>query len=487
MSDERKDLPGVNAPNFSERVKEALQTYLGTRGDVLDRGLTLRDLKDAGLIALRPGLGLGGTSGGTSRPIAGPGPAVVYEVDLSPPPAPEGLAAKTSGKSIQVTINPQTYTQGHGPGKVIVFGAKYLAADPLPTYSGSAVLAEFTGDVFAFPVDNGSLYRIWAKSVSVDGVESSIAGGINGVEPVAGLLEDVSIANLTASRIRSGSITVGQFIQSSNFLSGVRGWRINGNGIAEFSGVIVRGTVYASAGVIGCNTIDATGVESPSYAAGTNGWRLDSTGTIRAFAPGDRIFDMAATGTMPVLKAGTKFYVLADGSAFFGGSLGANTVTAETIVSESVGKPFSLFAYPQADTGTIGGSAALTSADGMMNLMVIGPRNAVAGHLFGTASVSGSYLVSGNFGTITTRILVDEYSGVDGTGTVTTSDPIYQTAAADSRNTAVNIYASPVTVFAIKLAATTKSVKITLSARNNNSSQVAYLSNLGISAAVLQR
>ena len=156
-------------------------------------------------------------------------------------------------------------------------------------------------------------------------------------------------------------------------------------------------------------------------------------------------------------------------------------------MSESVGKPFSLFAYPQADTGTIGGSAALTSADGMMNLMVIGPRNAVAGHLFGTASVSGSYLVSGNFGTITTRILVDEYSGVDGTGTVTTSDPIYQTAAADSRNTAVNIYASPVTVFAIKLAATTKSVKITLSARNNNSSQVAYLSNLGISAAVLQR
>lgn len=278
MSDERKDLPGVNASNFNERVREALQTYLGTRGDVQDRGLTLRDLKDAGLIALRPGLGIGGTSGGTSRPVAGPGPAVVYAVDLSPPPAPEGLAAKTSGKSIQVTINPQTYTQGHGPGKVIVFGAKYLAADPLPTYSGSAVLAEFTGDVFAFPVDNGSLYRIWAKSVSVDGVESSIAGGINGVEPVAGLLEDVSIANLTASMIRSGSITVGQFIQSSNFLSGSNGWRINGDGVAEFSGVIVRGAVYAAEGRIGGSSITADAISSAGY-DGITGWTINKNGT----------------------------------------------------------------------------------------------------------------------------------------------------------------------------------------------------------------
>lgn len=44
MSDDRKDLPPASTPNFNERVRETLSTYLGNRGDKLDRGLTLRDL-----------------------------------------------------------------------------------------------------------------------------------------------------------------------------------------------------------------------------------------------------------------------------------------------------------------------------------------------------------------------------------------------------------------------------------------------------------
>ena len=37
MSDQRKDLPPVTATNFLEKVREALQTYLGNRGNDLDQ------------------------------------------------------------------------------------------------------------------------------------------------------------------------------------------------------------------------------------------------------------------------------------------------------------------------------------------------------------------------------------------------------------------------------------------------------------------
>ena len=44
----RTDLPSISSPNFLEKVREALSVYLGHRGDDLDRGLTVRDLAEAG-------------------------------------------------------------------------------------------------------------------------------------------------------------------------------------------------------------------------------------------------------------------------------------------------------------------------------------------------------------------------------------------------------------------------------------------------------
>ena len=72
MSDDRKDLPSVTSDNFLQRVREAVQTYLGSQGDLLDRGVTLRDLSDAGLIDISKTYRI--TRRGA--PVAGPGPAV---------------------------------------------------------------------------------------------------------------------------------------------------------------------------------------------------------------------------------------------------------------------------------------------------------------------------------------------------------------------------------------------------------------------------
>lgn len=55
---------------------------------------------------------------------------------------------------------------------------------------------------------------------------------------VSALIQDASITNAK----------IGSYIQSNNYVAGKTGWRIDKNGSAEFSGVTVRGTIYASGG-----------------------------------------------------------------------------------------------------------------------------------------------------------------------------------------------------------------------------------------------
>ncbi|MCE9950469.1 DUF3672 domain-containing protein, partial [Hafnia paralvei] len=56
---------------------------------------------------------------------------------------------------------------------------------------------------------------------------------------VSALIQDASITNAK----------IGSYIQSNNYVAGKAGWRIDKNGNSEFSGVTVRGTIYASDGV----------------------------------------------------------------------------------------------------------------------------------------------------------------------------------------------------------------------------------------------
>ena len=270
MNDDRKDLPTVDSPNFLTRVREMLQTYKGSQGDPLKRGVMVGDLSEAGIIALRAGF----LTNGGKNPIAGPGTAlgsgsgVATEPDLTPPPTPTGFSASTSTTSIQILVGPITYTQGHGHAKTIVYAAKYLAGDPLPVFSSAVVVTEFTGDVFSFPVDPASLYRLWVKWVSVDGVESPPAGGTNGVIALAGLLDDVNIGNLNVSKIRSGSLSVGQYMQSANYVPATSGWRVNADGTAELANAVVRGAIYASSGTF-TGTISASTVNSSTFNGNT--------------------------------------------------------------------------------------------------------------------------------------------------------------------------------------------------------------------------
>ncbi len=312
MTDNRKDLPPVTASNFLEKVRETLSTYLGNRGDSFDRGLTVRDLKEAGLVSVSLS-SLGKAS------IAGVGPAIdsAYETDLSAPPTPEGFRAVAAISNLIIECDAQTYTQGHGHAKSRLYGAAWISG-ALPVFSDAVLLTEFGGTVASHATDPARTWHLWLTWVTLDGVESiTPAGGTNGVAVTTGqfisplvrvmtgdgkpftvlptsqvidgvtftagiystnaflqdaqvsnakianlAVDDAKIANLSASKLTAGSIDVGSFISSKTYTPGNQGWRINGDGTAEFSGVVVRGTVYATAGQIGGNTIDEDAIRS---------------------------------------------------------------------------------------------------------------------------------------------------------------------------------------------------------------------------------
>ena len=309
MSDERKGLPSPGTANFDIRMRETLMTYLGQQGNKLDRGVTVRDLVDSGIVALRPGFLNGG---GTVAPIGGPGPNVgAEEVDLTPPPTPTGFVASAAISNIFVECAAQLYRQGHGHAQSVLYGVSVPSGAPLPTFANAVELTRFSGTVFAYATNPSTTWRLWLKWRTADGVLSiDPAGGINGVAITTGqdvtkmvqamtgagnpftilaadtviggvsfsagtystrsfivdlqvtnaklanlAVDDAKVANMSASKLTAGAIAVGQYIQSTGYAAGLTGWRIEGNGNAEFSNVTVRGTVYATAGQIAGNLI----------------------------------------------------------------------------------------------------------------------------------------------------------------------------------------------------------------------------------------
>lgn len=186
--DKRLDIPAPGSPNFEARIRETLQVYMGLRGDPLDKGLTLRDLTDIGL--LEYGGGRGGNT--TIRPgrVYPRIPEEDETEDLTPPPTPTGFALDAGITNVFITHDAPTYTQGRGHDRTIVYGAKRNSGDPLPTFAQATRIADFIGEVYGYPTDPATIWHMWITWRTRDGVESvTPAGGINGLQVRTG--EDV--------------------------------------------------------------------------------------------------------------------------------------------------------------------------------------------------------------------------------------------------------------------------------------------------------
>lgn len=203
MSDPRTDLPNPKAANFNQRIRETLMTYLGRQGNPLDRGLTLRDLLENGLVKIRDGFTLKPGQSGTLplEPIPADG-----EADLTPPPTPTGFAVSAAITHVFIEHDAPLYRQGHGHLRTRVYGKIVQAGDPLPTFADATEITQFSGTVHAHPSNPATTWHLWIKWESVDGVLSTNpAGGTNGLSTTTGqdvaLLLDALAGQITESEL----------------------------------------------------------------------------------------------------------------------------------------------------------------------------------------------------------------------------------------------------------------------------------------------
>ena len=77
--------------------------------------------------------------------------------------------------------------------------------------------------------------------------------------------DKVQATAISASQLTAGNGVIGGTLKSSNYVAGSSGWTLRPDGVAEFSGVIVRGTLYSTAGNIGGITINANGLNTGAF------------------------------------------------------------------------------------------------------------------------------------------------------------------------------------------------------------------------------
>ncbi len=112
------------------------------------------------------------------------------------------------------------------------------------------------------------------------------------------IITNAMIVNLSASKITAGQLAVGSYIQSSGYSVGGTGFRIGGDGYVDI-----------------------------------------------ANAGRTRVFNLQASGTQPVIKVGTAFEVLANGTASFAGDVTSENATLRGSLR---GGAFAGYAWPAA-------------------------------------------------------------------------------------------------------------------------------------------
>lgn len=224
----RNDLPSPSAPNFSDRLRETMMTYLGKTGDPLDRGITLRDLVQSGFASLA---NTNAARGGGPLPLT-PGDAVAErKPDLTPPPTPSGFTATAAIASVVLSHDPPLYSQGGGHLRTRVYGTKYFGSGMLPVFASAVEIHQFSGTFSSFATDPSTTWHLWIKWETADGVLSaSPAGGTNGVVVTTGqnvsLLLDALQGEITSSQLNTSLSSRIDLIDASDLVVGSVAYRL---------------------------------------------------------------------------------------------------------------------------------------------------------------------------------------------------------------------------------------------------------------------
>lgn len=360
----RNDLPNETAPNFSARIRETLMTYLGKSGDPLDRGITLRDLVESGLVSIA---NLRAASRGATLPL-GVGDEVqpAHVDDLTPPPTPDGFAATAGVTTVTVQHNTPIYTQGHGHLRTRVYGATRAAGAPNPTFSSATEIGQFTGLVFAFSSNPATEWHLWAKWESNDGILSpSPAGGTNGIVVTTG--QDVStLLTALSSELDANGNPV-----NPNTLLITRATPTTINGVSVPAGVYMKDTYIQNGTIsnakIASAAIDNAKIASLDAAKITSGY-IDAA-RINAGSIDAKIANLSAavitSGTLDTARIGSASISLAKIDKSTIGSLSALSATLGTVTAGSItSSDLTVGSNPAISGTSMSGSGTRVYSDG---------------------------------------------------------------------------------------------------------------------------
>lgn len=154
-----------------------------------------------------------------------------------------------------------------------------------------------------------------------------IANASIGTAQIANLaVDNAKIANVSVSKLTAGSIAIGEYIKSTNYVSGSAGWRIHGDGSAELNNIYARGNIRATSfSAITLQTGEHIKQGSTAYNTG-NGFFLGDNGA------GVPVFSLKSA-TNGLTWNGTSLAVQGDitgSSGTFSGSLSGASITGAT-------------------------------------------------------------------------------------------------------------------------------------------------------------
>jgi hypothetical protein len=184
-------------------------------------------------------------------------------------------------------------------------------------------------------------------------------GTITNAKIANAAIDDAKIKDLSADKIKAGSIAVGQYIQSSTYNpTNAKGWRITGDGLADFREVVVRGGVFANYGAISGIAIDQDGLRTAPYGVGP-GFYLGNDGR----------FSLGSALTW----SGTKLNI--QGDATFSGVLAAATGTFKGELSAATG---TFKGALQAASGSFSGTLTADAINAVSTINIAGNAVSVA-------------------------------------------------------------------------------------------------------------
>lgn len=170
--------------------------------------------------------------------------------------------------------------------------ANEIAAGAITTAklaAGAVTASEIAADaVTAGKIQAGAITanKLAANAIAV-GTAAVENGAINNAMIGNAAIDDAKIANLSAAKLTAGDGTIGGNLKSSTYSADLQqGWIVRPDGFAEFNDIVVRGTVFASAGAIGGSLIGANYIQSTNWINLTTGWRLNNDGTFQLNAEG---------------------------------------------------------------------------------------------------------------------------------------------------------------------------------------------------------